>query len=70
VGVIPASLRAPYPDLQENINACGMLHELAGATGKKIILCCCVRRALGDGGAGCAGCRVTTACHIHGGLDA
>ena len=28
-GVIPGSLHAPYPDLQENIGAGGMLHELA-----------------------------------------
>ena len=58
VGVIPGSLHAPYPDLQENISAGGMLHELAGATGKKHHLLLRVRRALGDGGAGGAGCRV------------
>jgi hypothetical protein len=28
-GIIPGSLHAPYPDLQENISAGGMLHELA-----------------------------------------
>src|SRR5581483_2414520 len=31
-GVIPGSLHAPYPDLQEHIGAGGMLHELAKAT--------------------------------------
>ena len=31
-GVIPGSLHAPYPDLQENIRPGGMLHELASAT--------------------------------------
>src|SRR5262249_23305567 len=31
-GVIPGSLHAPYPDLQENIRPGGMLHELATAT--------------------------------------
>ena len=30
-GVIPGSLHAPYPDLQENIAPGGMLHELAAA---------------------------------------
>ena len=36
-GIIPGSLHAPYPDLQENISAGGMLHELAAATGKRIV---------------------------------
>jgi glyoxylase-like metal-dependent hydrolase (beta-lactamase superfamily II) len=31
-GIIPGSLHAPYPDLQENISAGGMLHVLATAT--------------------------------------
>ena len=39
-GVIPGSLHAPYPDLQENISAGGMLHELAEATGKRIVFYC------------------------------
>src|SRR6476661_1411218 len=33
-GIIPGSLHAPYPDLQANISAGGMLHELATATNK------------------------------------
>jgi glyoxylase-like metal-dependent hydrolase (beta-lactamase superfamily II)/rhodanese-related sulfurtransferase len=70
VGVIPGSLHAPYPDLQENISAGGMLHELAGATGKKIIFYCAFgeRSAMAVQAAQDAG--LTTACHIHGGLDA
>ena len=39
-GVIPGSLHAPYPDLQENIRPGGMLHELASATGKRIVFYC------------------------------
>ena len=39
-GIIPGSLHAPYPDLQENISARGMLHELAAATGKRILFYC------------------------------
>src|SRR4029077_12292864 len=39
-GIIPGSLHAPYPDLQENISAGGMLHELATATSKRILLYC------------------------------
>ncbi len=39
-GVIPGSLHAPYPDLQDNIRPGGMLHELASATGKRILFYC------------------------------
>ena len=37
---IPGSLHAPYPDLQDNIRRGGMLHELASATGKRIVFYC------------------------------
>ena len=56
-GVIPGSLHAPYPDLQDNIRPGGMLHELAAATGKRIAVLLRLRRTLGDGGAGRAGFR-------------
>ena len=36
----PGSLHAPYPDLQENIGAGGLLHELAAATGKRLVFYC------------------------------
>ena len=39
-GSIVGSLHAPYPDLQENIGEGGMLHELAEATGKRILFYC------------------------------
>src|ERR1700684_2164246 len=39
-GVIPGSLHAPYPSLQEGIAAGGMLHELATASGKRIVFYC------------------------------
>src|SRR5262249_57782635 len=39
-GMIPSSLHAPYPDLQENISRGGMLHELATATNKRIVFYC------------------------------
>jgi len=69
-GVIPGSLHAPYPDLQENIKAGGMLHELASATGKRIVFYCAFgeRSAMAVQAAQDAG--LTTACHIHGGVDA
>ena len=69
-GVIPGSLHAPYPDLQENISAGGMLHELATATGKRIVFYCAFgeRSAMAVQAAQDAGLK--TACHIEGGIDA
>ena len=67
---IPGSLHAPYPDLQENIRAGGMLHELAAATGKRLVFYCAFgeRSAMAVQAAQDAG--LTSACHIHGGIDA
>jgi len=69
-GVIPGSLHAPYPDLQENVRPGGMLHELAAATGKRIVFYCAFgeRSAMAVQAAQDAG--LSSACHIQGGLDA
>ena len=56
-GVIPGSLHAPYPDLQENIRPGGMLHELATRHRQAHRVLLRLRRALGHGGAGGAGRR-------------
>jgi sulfur dioxygenase len=69
-GVIPGSLHAPYPDLQDNIQPGGMLHELATATGKRILFYCAFgeRSAMAVQAAQDSG--ITAACHIQGGIDA
>ncbi len=69
-GVIPGSLHAPYSDLQDNIRAGGMLHELAAATGRRIVFYCAFgeRSAMAVEAAQNAGIR--TASHIEGGMDA
>jgi len=69
-GVIPGSLHAPYPDLQDNIRPGGMLHELAAATGKRILFYCAFgeRSAMAVQAAQDSG--ISAACHIHGGIDA
>ncbi len=69
-GVIPGSLHAPYPDLQENVRPGGMLHELAAATGKRILFYCAFgeRSAMAVQAAQDSG--IGAACHIHGGIDA
>jgi sulfur dioxygenase len=69
-GTIPGSLCAPYPDLKENIRPGGLLHELAGATDKRMIFYCAFgeRSAMAVQAAQEAG--LSSACHIEGGLDA
>ena len=69
-GTIPGSLHAPYPALPEHIATGGMLHELAAATGKRIVFYCAFgeRSAMAVQAAQDAG--LTTACHIEGGIDA
>jgi len=69
-GVIPGSLHAPYPNLRDEISPGGMLHELAAATGKRILFYCAFgeRSAMAVQAAQDAG--LTTARHIAGGIDA
>lgn len=69
-GTIPGSLHAPYPDLQENIGKGGMLHELATATGKRLVFYCAFgeRSAMAVQAAQDAG--LTSARHIEGGIAA
>ncbi len=69
-GVIPGSLHAPYPDLPQNVGPGGMLHELAAATGKRIVFYCAFgeRSAMAVQAAQDAG--LSTACHIQGGIAA
>jgi rhodanese-related sulfurtransferase len=69
-GTIPGSLHAPYPDLQENIGPGGVLHELATATGKRLLFYCAFgeRSAMAVQAAQDAG--IAAACHIEGGMGA
>ncbi len=69
-GIIPGSLHTPYPSLQEEIGAGGMLHELVAVSGKRIVFCCAFgeRSAMAVQAAQDAGLK--TACHIEGGIDA
>jgi sulfur dioxygenase len=69
-GAIPGSLHAPYPDLRGNIGPGGMLHELAVATGKRILFYCAFgeRSAMAVQAAQDAG--IKSACHLQGGIDA
>jgi glyoxylase-like metal-dependent hydrolase (beta-lactamase superfamily II)/rhodanese-related sulfurtransferase len=69
-GVIPGSVHVPYGELRENLQPGGVLAELAGATGKKLVFYCAFgeRSAMAVRAAQDLG--LTSACHIHGGIAA
>jgi glyoxylase-like metal-dependent hydrolase (beta-lactamase superfamily II)/rhodanese-related sulfurtransferase len=69
-GVIPGSVHAPYPDLDENVRPGGLLHEIAKATGKRLVFYCAYgeRSAMAVQAAQDAG--LAQACHVKGGLGA
>ncbi len=69
-GVIAGSVHAPYPDLAANVRVGGMLHDLALATGKRVVFYCAFgeRSAMAVQASQEAG--IASACHIHGGIDA
>lgn len=69
-GVIPGSIHMPYAELDENIHEGGLLHELAVATGKRIVFYCAFgeRSAMAVEAAQATG--LTGARHIQGGIDA
>jgi glyoxylase-like metal-dependent hydrolase (beta-lactamase superfamily II)/rhodanese-related sulfurtransferase len=69
-GEIPGSMHLPYPSLEENVGRGGVLHGLAGTTGKRLLFYCAYgeRSAMAVQAAQDAG---LTACdHIEGGLEA
>jgi glyoxylase-like metal-dependent hydrolase (beta-lactamase superfamily II)/rhodanese-related sulfurtransferase len=69
-GEIPGSVHAPYPDLDENVKPGGLLHEIATATGKRLVFYCAFgeRSAMAVQTAQEAG--LEKSCHIKGGIDA
>ncbi|MFQ5773576.1 MAG: MBL fold metallo-hydrolase [Kiloniellaceae bacterium] len=69
-GEIAGSVHAPYPDLERNVRPGGLLHELAVATGKRLVFYCAYgeRSAMAVQAAQEAG--LNNACHVKGGLDA
>jgi len=69
-GIIPGSLHTPYARLEDELRPGGMLHELATATGKRILFYCAFgeRSAMAVRAAQDVG--IDNACHIQGGFDA
>ena len=68
-GAIPGALHAPYPELIDNIDEGGLIHELA-VSGKTIVFYCAFgeRSAMAVQAAQDKG--LTTARHIQGGMAA
>ena len=69
-GTIPGSLHVPYPDVEESLEAGGLLHHLAISGGKRLIFFCTYgqRSAMAVQAAQDAG--LETSRHIRGGLKA
>ena len=69
-GYIPASLHAPYPTVNDTIQAGGALRELSHAAGRRLLFYCAYgeRSAMAVKAARAAG--LGSACHIQGGLQA
>ena len=69
-GVIPGSLHIPYPSLQENISAGGMLNELAKSTGKRLVFYCAFGERSAMAVQAAQDAKLATACHLQGGIAA
>ena len=69
-GVIPGSVHAPYPDLHANIAPGGLLHALASAGGKRLLFYCAFGERSAMAVQAAQDARLTSACHLHGGVDA
>jgi sulfur dioxygenase len=67
---IPGALHAPYPDLQDNLAEGGILHELAAATGTRILFYCAFGERSAMAVEAAQGAGLTSACHLEGGVDA
>lgn len=68
-GVIPGSVHAPYPDLANNVQPGGILHQLGTMSGNNLLFYCAFgeRSAMAVQAAQDSG--LSTARHIEGGLD-
>ena len=69
-GVIPGSVHAPYPDLDENVNPGGMLYELAQSSGKRIVFYCAFGERSAMAVEAALGAGIENPCHLAGGIDA
>ena len=69
-GVIPGSVHAPYPDLDENINPGGLLHELARSSSRQIVFYCAFGERSAMAVEAAVGAGLSDTCHLSGGVEA
>ena len=69
-GVIPGSVHAPYPDLNENMNPGGILFELARHSGKQLVFYCAYGERSAMAVDAALGAGMEGPCHLSGGIDA
>jgi sulfur dioxygenase len=69
-GIIPGSVHAPYPELRANLAPGGMLHALSMAGGKRLLFYCAFGERSAMAVQAAQDARLSTACHVHGGVDA
>jgi len=69
-GVVPGALHAPYADLEENLEPGGVLHELASATGKRLLFFCAFGERSAMAVRAAQGAGLARACHVEGGMAA
>ena len=69
-GVIVGSLHTPYSALAETIARGGMLYELASSTSKRLVFYCAYGERSAMAVQAAQGAGLSTACHLHGGIDA
>ncbi|HLH11169.1 MAG TPA: MBL fold metallo-hydrolase [Methylovirgula sp.] len=69
-GAIPHALHVPYPSLQENIRAGGMLHELAKSAGKRLLFYCAFGERSAMAVQAAQDAQLSSSCHLQGGLAA
>jgi len=68
-GEIPGSVHAPYPDLDDNIGAHGVLRQLAAA-GRRLVFYCAFGERSAMAVQAAQGAGLASACHVKGGIDA
>ncbi len=69
-GVIPGSLHVPYPGLQETLRPGGALHELATATGKRLLFYCAYGERSAMAVRAAQEVKLSAALHLQGGFAA
>ncbi len=69
-GVIPGSVHAPYPELEDQLRPGGLLHGLAIATGMRLVFYCAFGERSAMAVQTAQEARLVNSCHISGGIDA